>query len=692
MSQSVFRAIALGIAASLFAAGAQSLEEVIVTATRNPVALLGYAGSASRIGALAVELTGATHSSELLNRAPGTMIQRGSGEESLTALRSPVLTGAGACGAVLVLDDSIPIRPVGTCNVNELFEVNIEQAAAVEILRGPASALYGSSAVHGIINVIPPLPDQLPAVGVAVEAGSDDYRRVRLAASTESAGHGLGIALHATDDGGWRDSSGFSEQKLNAVWAQSLYTGELTLRLAATRLDQETAGFITGEDAYRDPELARSNPNPEAYRDAHSLRMTAHYRNEAGLEWRGYLRSSRMDFLQHFLLGQPVEDNGQDSAGFMLSVTRANVAGGELTLGADAEIAASSLLQFQDGPTTGGSPAANAIRPTGKHYDYQVDSQLIAGYAQWRRPLAQHWSLEAGARLEQVHYDYDNLMIDGNTDESGVPCPGGCLYSRPADRSDDFANFAPRLGLVWRPAEGVAAWLSLARGFRAPEITELYRLQRQQSVADLDSERADAAELGLRWRGASAGFDLAAFTMDKRDVILRDSAGFNVSGGRTRHRGFEYDLDWTFAEGWLIAGSGMFARHEYRFTAAIEQGEQITAGNDIDTAPRQLHAWHLRRDAGNLAAELEWLHVGEYWTNAANTTRYAGHELANLRLSWQPTPAWTLAMRVTNLLDTAYADRADFAFGSHRYFPGRPRAFYIELGWRVARPRASSGP
>jgi hypothetical protein len=64
------------------------------------------------------------------------MIQRGSGEESLTALRSPVLTGAGACGSVLVLEDGIPIRPVGTCNVNELFEVNLEQAAAIEVLRG----------------------------------------------------------------------------------------------------------------------------------------------------------------------------------------------------------------------------------------------------------------------------------------------------------------------------------------------------------------------------------------------------------------------------------------------------------------------------------------------------------------------------------------------------------------------------
>jgi hypothetical protein len=38
-------------------------------------------------------------------------------------------------------------------------------------------------------------------------------------------------------------------------------------------------------------------------------------------------------------------------------------------------------------------------------------------------------------------------------------------------------------------------------------------------------------------------------------------------------------------------------------------------------------------------------------------------------------------LRVTNLLDTAYADRADFAFGDYRYFPGRGRAYFLELGW-----------
>jgi outer membrane receptor protein involved in Fe transport len=660
---------------------AATLEEVIVTATRSPVALASYAGSATRIEAGTTALVGATHSSELVNRAAGAMIQRGSGEESLTALRSPVLTGAGACGSVLVLEDGIPIRPVGSCNVNELFEVNLDQAAAIEVLRGPGSVLYGSSAVHGIINVIPPMPDETPLFGATVEGGSDDWRRLGLAASSDTRDGGFGVVMEGTDDGGWRDASGFEEEKLNAVWAQALASGRLKLALSGSNLDQETAGFIIGQDAYRDPAIARSNPDPEAYRNANSLRISAQYLGESGNSARFYYRRSRMDFLQHFLLGQPVEENGQDSGGIMLSTTRP-LAGGDVITGLDAEFARSSLLERQSGPTTDGSPAANAIRPAGRHYDYDVDSAVVAGYADWRRPLAPRWTLEAGLRLEFARYDYDNRMIDGNTDENGVPCPGGCLYSRPADRSDDFTNVAPRLGLVWSLGDSTTAYLSLARGFRAPEATELYRLQRQQTVADLESETADAAEIGLRWRLPAASLDLALFHMDKDDVILRDSSGFNVSGGKTRHVGLEYEGDWSFAEGWTVSTAGTYARHEYRFTAAVEQGEQITSGNDIDTAPREVNSLRLRRRGDALDAELEWLWVGAYWANAANTARYGGHDVGNLRLSVAPARDWTLALRVTNLLDVAYADRADFAFGDYRYFPGRGRAYFFEVGWR----------
>lgn len=668
-------------------AGTPSLEEVTVTALRRPQELLEYAGSSTRLDAVEIRELAATHHADLMNRAPGVLIQRGSGQESLTALRSPVLTGAGSCGAFLFLEDGLPMRPVGFCNVNELFEVNSEQASAVEIIRGPGSALYGSNAVHGIVNVINPAPSELPSLALGLEAGADDYLRARLAASAPLDLGELGLVMHGTHDGGWRDAAGFEEGKLAAAWAFDARGGSWLLRLNATRLDQETAGFIQGQDSYRDPAIARSNANPEAYRQASSLRATATHERALDdgdrVDFRLALRHSRMDFLQHFLLGKPLEENGQDSLALFASRSR-DLGHLRLVMGLDAEVASGELLQAQEGPTTDGSPAANAVRPAGRHYDYVVDSRLLAAYAQAEWSPVEDLTLTAGLRWEGLEYDYDNRMIDGNTDEFGTPCPGsGCLYSRPADRSDSFSNLGPRLGLGWRLTETTALWANASRGYRPPEATELYRLQRGQQVADLDTEFIEGFEVGLRHLGERLRLELAGYRLRKDDIILRDSQGFNVTGGRTSHQGVEYGVGWRMDQHWSLSASGSLARHRYEFSGGIEQGEQVTRGDDVDTAPRQLHALRLAYAGETLRGELEWLVVGDYWTNAANTERYPGHEVANLRLHWQADERYRFSLRVTNLLDRAYADRADFAFGNARYFPGRGRAAFLEIGWQA---------
>ena len=96
----------------------------------------------------------AQHPKQIFRRSPGVWISRGSGQEHLTAIRSPVLTGPGACGSFLLLEDGIPIRPTGFCNVNGLFETFFEIASGAETITGPASARYGANAMHGVINIL----------------------------------------------------------------------------------------------------------------------------------------------------------------------------------------------------------------------------------------------------------------------------------------------------------------------------------------------------------------------------------------------------------------------------------------------------------------------------------------------------------------------------------------------------------
>jgi len=679
--------VALACAASAAGASVPGLEEIVITATRQPVPALRSPLSIGSLGADSISLVGSTHHSEILNRAPGVMIQRGSGEESLTAIRSPVLAGAGSCGAFLFLENGIPIRPVGFCNVNELFEINTEQARAIEVLRGPGTALYGSSAMHGMVNVLQPSPAERPPLQAGVEAGPDGYGRVKLAGRREGTRTGFGAAGLYTHDDGWRDDSGFDEAKVNLSATGDWLGQPARVDLAATTLDQQTAGFIVGFDAYRDEALGRQNLNPEAYREAHAVRLTGLLQpvipGTGQLELRPYLRTSRMEFLQHFLLGKPLERNGQESAGLMTSLAWSTNHDWSVTTGIDLELADSFLLEAQDAPTTEGSPAANAIRPAGKHYDYEVRSSVAALYGHAERRLSDRWRIAAGLRGEYVAYDYDNNMLAGNTDENGVPCgTNGCLYSRPADRRDTFSNVAPKLSILVDLSEGLVAYVNASRGFRPPEMTELYRLQRQQSVADLESEQLDSLELGLKGSWEKVDVTLALFDMDKTDVILRESNGFNVSDGRTSHQGLEYDLRWRPVPSVELAASGTRARHRYEFSRAVEGGESIVEGNDVDTAPRDVHRAALNwKPADWLALEAEWLMVGEYWLDASNQHRYAGHELLNLRGRWDFQRQWSLALRLTNALDRAYADRADYAFGTYRYFPGRGRTLFAEVSW-----------
>jgi outer membrane receptor protein involved in Fe transport len=352
-------------------------------------------------------------------------------------------------------------------------------------------------------------------------------------------------------------------------------------------------------------------------------------------------------------------------------------------LGFDAETANSYLVEFQAGPTLEGTAAARAIRPAGFHYDYRVQTLGLAPWVTLEKTLTPRWTLSGSLRADRTRYQYDNRMRTGNTSDTGGTCTGGCLYSRPADRSDRFNLVMPRLGLAWRVNDGLSAWASVGRGFRPPEATELYRLQRQQSVADLEAETARSAELGLRGRGAGYTWSLATYAMEKQHVILRDASAFNVSDGRTRHRGVEFEGVWS-ATSWLtLSGEANFANHTYRFNRAAEQGERIVSGNEVDTAPRRLHS--LRASVApraNTRVELEWVAVGPYFADAANTARYPGHDLLNLRAAWTPTPRWTVSLRVTNLTDRAYADRADLSFGAWRYFPGRPRTAFVEVDWQ----------
>ena len=656
-----------------------AMEETIVTASRSAEPGRDPALSWSAIGGDAVDLTAAVHINQLMQRAPGVWISRGNGQESLPSLRSPVLTGAGGCGAFYMAWDGIALRAPGFCNLNQLFDVNSEQAGRVEVLRGPGTAFYGANAVHGVINVLTPDLQRSDALRLGLEAGPNDYYRLRVAGSAGAGRQRLGLFLNATDDGGWKDESGFGQQKLTLKHRYAGDIWNITSAVEASNLNQETAGFIRGFRAYADDELRRDNPNPEAYRDSYALRAYTRWtREDDGRRLRitPYLRRTGMEFLQHFLPWQAVEKNGQTGAGLQLDLS----ARGERLdwrAGIEADLTRGWLREVQEQPFSPNQPA-------GVHYDYEVDALSAATYGQIVYRPAERWRLSAGLRLEHNGYDYDNRTGDG---PACAPEATACRFFRPADRDDDFLNGSLNAGATFSLGESSRLYLRAARGFRPPQATELYRLQAGQAVADLDSESISSLDLGLRGSAGALRYDLGLFAMRKEDVIFQDADRQNVSGAETTHRGLEFSLAWRGDGGWYAGVDGTLALHEYASSANLRGSSVDLDGRDIDTAPRRFGSARIGRrfaEAGTLplVAELEWVHMGRYYLDPDNAHRYDGHDLLNLRATITADSGLGAALRVTNLLDEDYAERADFGFGQYRYFVGEPRGVFFELSWR----------
>jgi len=640
-------------------------ETITVTATRSAQDVDQSIIAVTVTGTAEITEVSAHHPAELLNRTPGVLLHRGNGAEHLTSIRSPVLTSGAGAGSFLYLEDGVPMRAAGFSNVNGLFESTADFAGGMEVVRGPGSALYGSNALHGLINILTPNPAQTDPY-FQIEAGS--YGRYR----------GQGIwsdqtalaAISATHEDGWRDEA--SLDRVSALLRKDGQSGYITWQanLALISLNQETAGFVRGPRAYEDEALSRTNDDPEAFRDATALRASVRLDGQMDDGWSWtlipYARANQMDFAMHFLPSEALEESGHSSVGFLSSMAH-DFAGGNMRFGFDYEHTQGSLTETQFRPTI-------FSYVQGEHYDYDVSADVMALYVEGNWQLAEAFSLQAGARYEHTAYDYDNHLandIIGRT-------------KRIADRSDDFDTFTPHIGAIWQTGGNANIHARLARGVRAPQTTELYRLQRNQLIDDIQPETLDSFELGYRHAfDNGARLALTGFVMAKENVFFRDADGFNVTDGKTVHQGIEFEAQLPISDVLSLDVGGIWARHQYDFDRVVgRSSEVITRGNDIDTAPRWI--WNFQANwqvSEAISASLEWSHVGEYFTDAANDHSYDGHDLLTLRARYAVTERVELFGSVRNLLDQRYAERADFAFGSDRYFPGEPRGF--GLGVRV---------
>ncbi|HNF88015.1 MAG TPA: TonB-dependent receptor [Thiobacillaceae bacterium] len=678
------------------------LGDVTVTGTREAESLAETPASIGLVKAETLRQDKPAHPAQVMGQVPGVWVNVTGGEGHMTAIRQPLTTSP----VYLYLEDGIPTRSTGFFNHNALYEINLPAAGGVEVGKGPGTALYGSDAIGGVVNVLTRTPPAQAEFSASGEAGGHGWRRALLGGGNTWGDDGLRADLNLTHTDGWRDATGYDRQSGTLRWDRALAEDAvLKTVLAFSRIDQQTAGSSALVDAdYRnDP---TRNYTPISYRQVDALRLSSAWERESGdtlVSLTPFLRDNSMTLLANWSLSyDPTVYTTENTSFGVLAKWRRDFPEmrARLIAGLDLDLSPGGREEDRLATLTtsgaGASKVYSAYTVGTRVYDYDVTFMGASPYVHGEFSPGERWRLQAGLRYDNLRYRFDNNIgaasVAASTSENGG-APVTRFYGQVADTTVRFQHLSPKLGASYALAEDLHVFASFNSAFRAPSEGQLFRpaaastalVAAANALATLDLKpvKADQFEVGLKGARGGLDYSLSLYDLRKKDDILsyRDTltnVTQVVNAGETRHRGVELGLGTELGAALRLDLAASHAKHTYEDW--VIPGTANYSGNEMESAPRDILNLRLTwRPATPVRLMLEWSHLGRYWLDAANTAQYDGHDLLNLRANWRLDKGLALFGGIQNLTDARFAESASITSGTQVFAPGLPRTFTAGL-------------
>lgn len=673
-----------------------SLQGVVVSGSREQERRTETPVAIGQVSAQLIADTKATAPYQLLNKVAGVYMVDLGAEQHMMAIRQPITTNA----VYLYLEDGLPIRPIGIFNHNALYEINQAGVRSVEVVKGPASSLYGSNAIGGAVNFLTKQPTPLPTVGASVQGDNFGYRRVDASASGTVGRLGLYAGGYAARQrGGWQDYTDFEKQS----WTlRADYTFNAKTRLIATGsynyLYTQTPGALDSTRFYsRRYQSNNRFTNREVTAVRASLRLEHAWSPSQQTALTAFTRYNSTGQLPSYFIAD-VRQNGvyQSSNGQVnnqsfrsygaLAQHRADLSflNSRLIVGAYADYSPSTyyarFLSIQKDVATN---FYTGYTDTGRYLDdYQIDLYNTAAYVQYEVQATEALRLVGGLRYDRVQYKFSNNLSGSQT-------------SKKASQNNVYNIVAPKLGLTYAlgPAQGLYA--NFSTGFQPPETNSLYSSRQTIELKQANFTNYEAGGWVALFE-RKVYIDLSLYQMDGRNEIVSllqaDNTTQSENVGATRHQGIEYTLTYAPVPEVNFRLSGTNARHTYLEYSEVTQGRNRDyAGNRMVGAPNWLanaEIFYKPRFAPGARLGLEYQRVGQFFTNTANTKTYAGYNLLNLRLGYRLPQRLARGLEVwanvVNLGNALYATNATTNQYGTTYTAAAPRTLTLGLGYTFA--------
>lgn len=663
------------------------LGQIIISASRENQERKDAPIAITTISSQLIKETKATSLEQVLNKVNGVyMVDLGNEQHSM-AIRQPLSTSS----LFLYLEDGIPIRTTGVFNHNALIEINMASVRNMEVIKGPSSSLYGSSAIGGAINFITHRPSAVPTAKVQLQGNNLGYKRTDILISNSWKNFGIVASGYYADvSNGPRDHSDF--KKLALTLRGDWHIGEKTVWTNAISYIDYQTDMTGGLDSANFFGQDFTSLHTFTYRSIETMRI----RSTLNQYWSTKSKTSFNVFIRNNSVGQNPHYRVKDDYKPWKKSGDPLLAHGEINL--DKFQSYGMVTQHKQnfdflntkwitGASIDFSPNEFYAKYIsidksleGLYNDYTETDSLLADYTVGILNTAAYTQLEvspakrikvvAGLRYDRIDYDYDNAL--DSTAFSGAP-----------DEKNGFDHFTPKVGATVDLGKGTGTYANYSVGFSPPEISELYR---GVKVPSLKPSTYTNYEVGgwISFAKKKGYIDVSFYLLNGVNEIISvkqdDGSTERENAGKTQHRGVEYTLKYSPIKGVNIRFSGTNAEH--KFIGFIEKGNDYT-NNVMSAAPQFIansEITYKPKFLKGLRVGVEWQHMGEYYLDASNTEKYPGFNLFNVRLGYE-VKAFELWFNTLNITDEKYATTASKSAWGKSYRPGAPRSFNIGIAY-----------
>lgn len=576
---------------------------------------------------------------------------------------------------VKMLLDGIPLTlPDGQSQLNN---IDLATIGRVEVIRGPASSLYGNAA-GGVISFTteqPPAVVAEPEVGLLWGSFGDgrDFQKYAAKVGGRQGRFDYVASLsHFRTDGHrqWNESQ-TTVVNTRARWALNAGTelsailniantpvaknpGSLPIALATTNPDTAWPGNVldqTGESAHQ-------------VQGGLTLRRRFDTERELRVSVWGVGRELNNPIPPSFIL----VDRSGGGARIEGEFTPVNSRLTGVVAGLELEIQDDDRVEYNN---------LNGTRDT-LQLDENERVRGLAAFAQGGLALGERWELTLGARYDAVRFEVDDRLIRIEPPDTINPDHSG---------SRTMNAFSPMIGLRFTALPWLNIYGNVSRTFETPTTTELKNSPTATGGFNesLDPQRAWGTELGFKGTVAErldyALANYCAWVSDELIPFEISGRSFFRNAGKARHCGIEAQAGWLVADRLTLSASYTFSDFEFRDYVV---NADTLDGNRLPGVPvHQAHGRLSYTTPFNLFASVEATYSDAYFANDANTARNPDYTIFDARVGYSGrVGAWSLEpfIGVNNVFDTRYNTSVTInAFGSRYYEPGPGRTFYLGM-------------